>query len=155
MEPGIWPGDVVVTSGVDVESARDLKIGDVITFLPYPDDPTLVTHRITAKSVSAQGYSFVTQGDNNSAPDAWGPVHDYQIRGKVLYVVPKIGYVRAWVGPAIKWVIPGVAGALLLYAVVGFGLSFRREKVAASSAEMSTAGGAVSLKSPRRAVGED
>ncbi|MDR0847562.1 MAG: signal peptidase I [Propionibacteriaceae bacterium] len=166
MEPGIAPGDVVVTRGVDMEAARDLKIGDVITFLPYPDDPTLVTHRIIAKTASAQGYSFVTQGDNNTAPDVWNPVQDYQIRGEVLYVVPKIGHVRAWFGPAVSWIIPAIGVLLIAYAAVGFALSFRKEKTpaldgsvgdaqAALDAADTSDEGEVAHASPRRAFCED
>jgi len=128
MKPNISPGDVVVTEGIDVDSARDLRIGDVITFLPYPDDPMLVTHRIVAQSVSAQGYSFITQGDNNNVVDSWGPVNDFQIRGKVMYVVPKIGYVKQWLGSSTQWIIIGVAVLLIAYASISFLSSFRKGK---------------------------
>jgi len=128
MTPTISPGDVVVTKGIDVDSAKDLRIGDVITFLPYPNDPMLVTHRIVAQSVSAKGYSFITQGDNNNAPDSWGPVNDYQIRGQVMYVVPKIGYVKQWLGSSTKWIIVGAAALLIAYAAITFISSFHKGK---------------------------
>ena len=128
MTPSISPGDVVVTRGIDVDSAKDLRIGDVITFLPYPDDPMLVTHRIVAQSVNAQGYSFVTQGDNNNVVDSWGPVNDFQIRGKVMYVVPKIGYVKEWLGSSTQWIIVSAAILLIAYASIMFLSSFRKGK---------------------------
>ena len=128
MEPAISPGDVVVTRGIDVKDAKDLRIGDVITFLPYPNDPMLVTHRIVAQSVNAQGYSFITQGDNNNVSDSWGPVNDFQIRGKVLYVVPKIGYVKEWLGSSTQWIIVGAAVLLIAYATITFLSSFRKVK---------------------------
>jgi len=128
MTPAISPGDVVVTRGIDVDSAKDLRIGDVITFLPYPNDPMLVTHRIVAQSVSAQGYSFITQGDNNNTVDTWGPVNDFQIRGKVMYVVPKIGYVKQWLGSSTQWIIIGAAVLLITYASISFLSSFRKGK---------------------------
>ncbi|MCL1923534.1 MAG: signal peptidase I [Propionibacteriaceae bacterium] len=128
MEPDIHPGDVVVTRGVDEETARELHIGDVIVFLPYPDDPTVVTHRIVAKSVSSNSVAFITQGDNNNAPDYWGPVGTHQVRGEVMYVVPKVGLVRQWVGNHVGWVIPVVACLLLGYAVVSFATSFRTQR---------------------------
>jgi signal peptidase len=127
MEPGIHPGDVVVTKGTDEVTAGDLQVGDVIVFLPYPDDPTVVTHRIVAKSVSARSVSFITQGDNNSAPDYWGPVGAHQVRGEVLYVVPKVGLLRQWVGGHVGWVVPVVALFLLGYAAVSFVSSFRKD----------------------------
>jgi len=128
MSPTINPGDVVVTRGIDVADTQDLKIGDVITFLPYPDDPLLVTHRIVAQSVSAQGVAFITQGDNNNVADSWGPVNDFQIRGKVMYVVPKIGYVKQWLGSSTQWIILTVAALLIAYATITFISSFRKGK---------------------------
>jgi len=113
MRPGINPGDVVVTRGIDAQQAASLNIGDVITFLPYPDDPTLVTHRIIGKAVGASGTAFITQGDNNNSVDPWGPVHDFQVRGDVMYVVPKVGWARQWVGQAGPWLVPG-AGVVLI-----------------------------------------
>ncbi|MCL2653989.1 MAG: signal peptidase I [Propionibacteriaceae bacterium] len=126
MRPGINPGDVVVTRGVDTQQAASLNIGDVITFLPYPDDPTLVTHRIIAKSVGAAGVSFITQGDNNNVADSWGPVHDFQVRGNVLYVVPKVGWARQWVGQAGPWLVPGVGVLLIGVGIVSVVTSRRR-----------------------------
>jgi len=126
MEPGIKPGDIVVTRGVDTTTARDLKIGDVITFLPFPDDPTLVTHRITAKAVNMDGVAYITQGDNNNATDPWGPVHDYQVRGKVIYTVRVLGWARQWIGGNASWVVVGSAVLLIGFGVISFASSFRR-----------------------------
>ncbi len=128
MEPGIMPGDIVVTKGIDTDQARDLKIGDVIAFLPYPNDPTLVTHRIIAKTGGSQGYSFTTQGDNNDSPDSWNPVRDYQVRGEVVYVVPKLGYAREWLGSSVRWVVPVVAAVLIGYGIIAFVMSFRKPR---------------------------
>lgn len=128
MEPGIMPGDVVVTRGVDDSSMSALKVGDVITFLPYPDDPTLVTHRIVGLAVSAQGTSYVTQGDNNNAVDPWGPVQANQIRGQLMYRVPKVGWVREWVGDSSRWVIVCLAAALIGFGGWSVVASFRQPK---------------------------
>jgi len=126
MEPGIKHGDIVVTRGIDQAEAQSLAVGDIITFLPYPDDPTLVTHRIVSLSTGPTGTSFVTRGDNNNAVDPWGPVADYKVRGKVLYTVPKLGYAREWAGQSLRWVVPALAGLLFVYAAVTGIRSFRR-----------------------------
>ena len=128
MEPGIMPGDVVVTRGVDETRMAALKVGDVITFMPYADDPTLVTHRIVGLAAGAQGRSFVTQGDNNNAVDPWGPVHDYQIRGQLLYRVPMVGWVREWAGQYSIWIIFGLAAALVGFGGLSVATSFRKPK---------------------------
>jgi len=126
MEPGIRPGDVVVTRGIDLAQAQKLRCGDIITFLPYPQDPTLVTHRIVAITSDADGVAFITQGDNNDTVDSWGPVRDYQVRGQVLYHVPKLGWVRQWAGHSVGWIIPISAAILFLYAAISLASSFRR-----------------------------
>jgi len=128
MEPNIDPGDVVVTRGVDVASAANLRIGDVITFLPYPDDPTLVTHRITGKSINSSGTWFITQGDNNNALDSWGPVGDFQVRGVVAYVIPKVGWVREWTGQTGTWVLPALGAVLIIAGIAGFVTAPRRAR---------------------------
>jgi len=128
MEPGIKPGDIVVTRGVDEARIAKLKVGDVITFMPYPDDATLVTHRIVGLSVGVKGTSYVTQGDNNNMVDPWGPVQDYQIHGQLLYRVPLVGWARAWLGGNTNWVVLGLAAGLMIYGAVSVVSSFRRSK---------------------------
>ena len=82
-------GDVVVVKPVDT---ADLKIGDVITFQPFSEDPELTTHRIIAISYGSKGEQFVTQGDANNAPDL-KPIGEDQVKGKVWYSVPKVGWI--------------------------------------------------------------
>jgi len=128
MEPGIKPGDVVVTRGIDSTNDSTLNVGDVIAFLPYPDDPTVVTHRIMGITATDGEISYVTKGDNNNSVDPWGPVEASHVRGKVMYVVPKVGYVKQWFGSHAGVAIT-VAGVLLIgYGVVTFGMSFRKPK---------------------------
>lgn len=94
MEPTIPTGSQVVVEPVEGEAdAADLQIGDVVTFMPYPDNPTLVTHRIVSRSMSTDGsVSFTTQGDANDAADPW-TLTATQLRGEVRYHVPYAGYV--------------------------------------------------------------
>jgi signal peptidase len=64
-------GSVVFEKPVAVD---ELRVGDVITYLPPPDSgvPNLVTHRI-AKMEPAEGGGTVitTKGDANASPDPW------------------------------------------------------------------------------------
>lgn len=90
MEPTIPTGSQVVVSRVhDVTS---LEVGDVITVMPYPDNATLVTHRIIERTDSIGGPTFTTQGDANDVADPW-ELTETQIRGEVRYWVPGAGYV--------------------------------------------------------------
>ena len=63
-------------------------IGDIIT---YRMDDMLVTHRVTDKRDSA----YITRGDANEGEDA-APVMQEQIVGTVVFFIPVLGYVAAF-----------------------------------------------------------
>jgi len=121
MEPGLEPGDVVVTRGVDAsEVCTDVHIGDIVTFLPYPDDPTLITHRVVGKTIGTfedgTDCRLVTQGDANAQADE--PVSPEQVRGVFLYGVPKLGWLREWAADNQAVVVIGavvIVGGWLLW----------------------------------------
>jgi signal peptidase len=100
MSPAINAGDVVVISKVNVSS---LKAGDVITF-GYTNIYT--THRII--NVTSEG--FQTKGDANEGPDIV-IVRREEVEGKVIFTIPFLGYLGAFVktpiGFAIFILIPG------------------------------------------------
>lgn len=128
MEPVIHPGDVVVVKRIDNTNMSELGVGDVISFLPFPDDPTVVTHRIIAVTNSAEGRSFITQGDANNQVDYWGPVLDDHVRGKLMYVVPKIGFVKQWLAQNFTG-FGTIAGIGLIGAgLLSFAWSFRKKR---------------------------
>ena len=99
MRPAIQPGDVVVVRGVDRDDVcPTVGIGHIVTYMPNPNDATLITHRVVAKTVGSfddgTACRLITQGDANSATDK--PVSPVQVRGVFLYNVPKLGWVRQW-----------------------------------------------------------
>ncbi len=114
MTPAYPPGTLIIVKPVD---ANTLVIGDPITYQIESGKPAVVTHRIVAvTSVSDGTRTFTTQGDANNAPDDT-PVTPVQIRGKVWYSIPYLGWVNSWVnGDGRSWLIPAIAGALFLYA---------------------------------------
>ncbi len=96
-------GDVVIVRPVD---PAELHVGDVITFQPISDDPSLTTHRIVELTYGSEGTQFITQGDANGAIDP-EPVAPEQVKGEVWYSVPVVGYASvwlasSWVGTAVK-----------------------------------------------------
>ena len=120
MEPGIKPGDMVATRAVDASNHDSLGIGSVIVFLPYPDDPTLVTHRIVAVSAEKGSVFYTTKGDNVKDVDPWGPVAASHVRGQVVYVIPKVGYLSNWITNRFP-LAATIAGVVLIgYGVVVF-----------------------------------
>jgi len=124
MEPTYAPGDIVVARPVDFD---DIRTGDVITYQLRSGDPLLVTHRVIgAVNMPGGETRYLTQGDANSVADG-EPVREAQVRGRVWYAVPKLGYVNAWLtGQTRTVVVYGAAGALLAYALVLLVASFRR-----------------------------
>lgn len=89
MAPSIEPGDVVISTPLDVE---DVTPGMVITYHIPIDDHRVVTHRVVDVEHTPDGSVAVrTQGDANNAPDPWTAV----LRGDTAYemrgVVPELG----------------------------------------------------------------
>lgn len=86
MEPGIMPGDIVIVEKSDCDG---VAVGDVIMF--NNGNGMNITHRVIEKSDADGEVLFRTKGDNNSSPDN-GYVNASQLRGRVIAVVPDIGY---------------------------------------------------------------
>jgi signal peptidase len=94
MRPGMPPGTLVVVRPAAPES---LGLGDVITYQLSSGEPTVVTHRIVSVAIKADGQrTFRTQGDANDVVDQ-EPVLPVQVRGKLWYSVPRLGYVNRYV----------------------------------------------------------
>lgn len=96
MSPTFNTGDVVVISKV---SATTLKKGDVIEY--RKEDKTKVIHRVIAINDINGAASFITKGDANNAADAL-PVDPQNVEGKVVMVVPKIGWISVGIRQLIK-----------------------------------------------------
>ncbi|MPV36244.1 signal peptidase I [Georgenia subflava] len=133
MEPAIPTGSQVVLELVEGdEDASELRVGDVITYLPYPDDPTLVTHRIVGITQGPEGHVFTTRGDANDVADPW-EITVEQVRGHVRYHLPYAGYLaNALDGDQKSAGITAGAVALFGYAayLVVSGIRLRRQEVA-------------------------
>jgi signal peptidase len=85
MEPTLKTGDVAVTRDV---SADDVRVGDIIRFRK---ENSHVLHRVVQITSERGAVQFVTQGDANNTLDE--PVQGERLEGKVVLVVPKIGWV--------------------------------------------------------------
>ena len=116
MEPTIHVGSVIVDTPV---AAREVRIGDVITFQKPSDASQLVTHRVVAIETGPGGQSFVTKGDANSTSDGWRvPAAGNGYR--YWFSIPSIGFLLVWLqspfGRILFLVIPaGALGLLTLY----------------------------------------
>lgn len=125
MEPNYPPGTLVVIRDVD---PAQIKPGDVITYQLKSGEGALVTHRVTQQQRLASGeLIFITKGDNNPSADPES-VKPVQIRGKLWYAVPFVGWVAAAMSGDLKAiVIPVLIGALIAYALYMY-VSSARDK---------------------------
>jgi len=114
MIPTYPPGTLVIVAPVSPDTIR---IGDPITYQLVSGEPAVVTHRVTAISHDSTGRElFTLKGDNNAAADAT-LVLPAQVRGKVSYSLPWIGYVNTFVsGSNRALIVPIIAGGLFVYA---------------------------------------
>lgn len=111
MIPKYPPGTLVVDKKVNTNT---LRVGDVATYQIESGKPAVITHRIIAINNGSNGKrTFVFKGDNNSVRDP-SDILAAQVRGKVWYAIPYIGYVSNWVnGVNRTWVT--TTGAVLLF----------------------------------------
>ncbi len=99
MEPTLKVGDLlIICGGLKAEDIHaSPKDGDIIVF-KNPDNPEgmPIVHRAIEKFQRDGKWYFITKGDNNYYNDyrlfGWVIPEDYII-GKVIFVIPKLGYV--------------------------------------------------------------
>jgi signal peptidase len=95
MRPAYPPGTLVVVKPVPID---EIRIGDVITYQLESGEAPVVTHRVVEVGTNLDGDArLVTQGDANDIPDA-EPVRPVQVKGRLWYSVPYLGYVNNVVG---------------------------------------------------------
>ncbi|MCC3269666.1 signal peptidase I [Arthrobacter gengyunqii] len=95
MAPKYAPGTFLVVKPVPFE---ELKVGDIITYQIESGSPAVITHRITSVLSEQSGeIVFITKGDNNDVEDEL-PVREVQVKGKLFYAVPFVGFVANGLG---------------------------------------------------------
>ena len=103
MEPTIMTFDAIVTKRVDPEK---LEVNDIITY--RSEDPyslgIMITHRIIAIDYENGEKRYTLKGDDNNASDRL-KVSGKQIYGKVVMVIPKIGYLQQVLATSYGWII--------------------------------------------------
>ena len=108
MEPTLETGSVVVDEVIQPTEAR---VGDIVTFTDPANPGRQITHRLKSARVEGNTAHMVTKGDANDTVEEWEVPVDGEI-GRVIYNVPKLGYVRALVGTRQGYVV--IMAALLL-----------------------------------------
>jgi signal peptidase len=111
MAPKFPPGTFLVVKPADFDT---LKYGDVVTFQLHSGRPEVETHRIVGFSATPSGEkTLVTKGDNNGTNDP-EPVRELQVKGKLFYAVPYVGYAANALGNADRnmWTTLAAAGLI-------------------------------------------
>lgn len=110
MEPEIPVGSIVVAQEVP---AGHVQFDDVVTYQLESGKRQTVTHRVVAVDIVGGETRYRTQGDANDSIDS-EPVRPEQIRGKVIYHVPYLGYVGTWLPMDVRPKLAMIAGVMLL-----------------------------------------
>lgn len=135
MAPKFPPGTFLVMKPAPF---GELKYGDVITFQLYSGRPEVETHRIVGFGATQTGEkTLITKGDNNGATDA-DPVREIQVKGKLFYAVPQVGFVANALGNADR----GLWTTLAAMGLIGYGtiLVFKSVRGARKPAAVTEAG---------------
>jgi signal peptidase len=114
MEPLYPPGSLLYVRPVKTD---DIKVGDVITYQIESGRPDVISHRVIGINSAANGKrTFVLQGDNNASADP-AAVIPAQVKGRLWYSVPLMGWVNSALNGANRsWIVDLIAGLFLAYA---------------------------------------
>lgn len=92
MTPTIGVGGLAVDRTIQ---AKDVRVGDVITFSDPYVKGRMVTHRVVSIIHTPQGLAYRTKGDANPSRDPWTIRLSGQV-GRVAFSVPFAGYVLVY-----------------------------------------------------------
>jgi len=113
MYPELAMYDIIVISGHI--SFDDVKIGDIIVFDRPKDHDRVIVHRVVAV-VDDDPITLRTKGDNNqnSIVGTDYPITDKEYIGKVVYVIPQIGFITKILQPPINYIIIAVIIGIMI-----------------------------------------
>lgn len=125
MRPEFPPGSLIVVRPADME---EIRIGDVVTYQLTSGEPEVVTHRVVSVSSTLSGETqFTLRGDANNTDD--DPVRPEQIRGKLWYSMPLLGFINSAIsGQQRTWLTWAAAGSLLVYSMIMFAGAWREKQ---------------------------
>ena len=84
MEPTLYRGDIVI-----IKNENNYNVKDIIVF---NTNNNIYVHRIIA---TKEQKAYRTAGDKTGIVDSW-MIKNEDILGKVIFKIPKIGYINLW-----------------------------------------------------------
>ena len=133
MYPELAMYDIIVISGH--VSFDDVKIGDIIVFDRPKDHSKVIVHRVVAV-VDDDPKTLRTKGDNNqnSMVGTDYPITNEEYIGKVVHVVPQVGFITKILQPPINYIIIAVIIGILIIRQI----SKNKKKALAESLEINS-----------------
>ena len=130
MYPELAMYDIIVISGHI--SFEDIKIGDIIVFDRPKDHDKVIVHRVVAV-VDDDPKTLRTKGDNNqnSIVGTDYPITEKEYTGKVVYVIPQVGFITKILQPPINYIIIAVIIGIMVIRQI----SKNKKKALAKSVE--------------------
>ena len=122
MYPELAMYDIIVISGHVL--FEDVKIGDIIVFDKPKDHDKVIVHRVVAV-VDDDPKTSRTKGDNNqrSIVGTDYPITEEEYIGKVVHVIPQVGFITKILQPPINYIIIAVIVGVMIIRQV-----YRKEK---------------------------
>jgi len=107
MYPELAMHDIIVISGHVL--FEDVKVGDIIVFDRPKDHDRVIVHRVVAV-VDDDPKTLRTKGDNNqrSIVGTDYPITEKEYIGKVVHVIPQVGFITKILQPPINYIIIAV-----------------------------------------------
>ena len=130
MYPELAMYDIIVISGHILFD--DVKIGDIIVFDRPKDHDRVIVHRVVAV-VDDDPRTLRTKGDNNqqSIVGTDYPITSEEYIGKVVHVVPQVGFITKILQPPINYIIIAVIIGIMIIRQI----SKNKKKALAESVE--------------------
>ncbi len=104
MYPELMMYDIIIISGhIPFE---DIRVGDIIVFDRPKDAEKVIVHRVVAV-FSEDPKTLRTKGDNNQSSMVGTdfPITEDLYHGKVIHVIPQVGYVTKILQPPVNYII--------------------------------------------------
>lgn len=114
MEPVLKQYDILIVR--DGQSFHDLKVGEIIVFHRPEGGDRVIVHRIVEIVEGSDGHRILrTKGDANpsSIPGTDFPIEQSDYIGRVVYVVPGVGFITQAIAPPVNYIIIAIILAIL------------------------------------------
>jgi signal peptidase len=154
MEPVLKQYDILVVR--DGQSFDELKVGEIIVFHRPEGGDRVIVHRIIEVLEGRDGERIIrTKGDANpsSIPGTDFPITKDDYIGKVVYVIPGVGFITQAIAPPVNYIIIAIILAILFFNRMG--KKSKKPVLDAAADRPDSTGDKPPDSSPAPAAGED